>query len=211
MNCKIIGYDLKSLEVELQPSERFFCEKGAIIYHDGGIEKNVKLLNKGIADMLKRKLSGESIFLVELTNRSHKPQKLMIAGKMGLLPMDLKQFPRGILCRKGYYVASTFEVDIDFSLNLSSLISGTGLIMQKISGDGTVFLDSFGSAILLDVACNDTVFVDEKSFICMDANAQNQMTSSFSGKGLLGGEGLTMFRIQGPAKVYVNSVNTTNY
>ena len=207
MNCKIIGYDLKSLEVELQPSESFFCEKGAIIYHEGGIEKNVKLLNKGITDVLKRKLSGESIFLVELTNRSHKPQKLMLAGKMGLLPLDLKQYPGGIICRKGYYVASTKELDIDFSLNLSSLISGTGLIMQKLSGNGTVFLDSFGSAILLDVAYNDSVFVDEKSFICMDANAQNQMESSFSGRGLLGGEGLTMFRIQGPARVYVNSVN----
>ena len=208
MNCKVIGYDMKSLEVELQPQEQFFCEKGAIIYHEGGIEKNVKVLNKGIADMLKRKLSGESIFLVELTNRSHKPQKLMLAGKMGMLPLDLKQFPNGILCRKGYYIASTKELDIDFSLNLSSLISGTGLIMQKISGDGTVFLDSFGSAILLNVEYNDSIYVDEKSFICMDANAQSRMEASFSGKGLLGGEGLTMFRVKGPASVYVNSVNS---
>ena len=208
MNCKIIGYDLKSLEVELQPEERFFCEKGAIIYHEGGIEKNVKLLNKGIADMLRRKLSGESVFLVELTNRSHKPQKLMVAGKMGLLPLDLKQFSNGIICRGGYYVASTTELEIDFSLNLSSLISGTGLIMQKLSGNGTVFLDSFGSSILLNVDYNDSIYVDEKSFICMDANIQNRMEPGFSGKGLLGGEGLTMFRIQGPAKVYVNSINS---
>ena len=207
MNCKIVGYDFKSLEVELQPSESFFCEKGAIIYHEGGIEKNVKLLNKGITDVLKRKLSGESLFLVELTNRIHKPQKLMIAGKMGILPLDFNQFPGGILCRKGYYIASTKELDIDFSLNLSSLISGTGLIMQKISGTGTAFLDSFGTAILLEVAQNDSVYVDEKSFICIDANAQSRMESSFSGRGLLGGEGLTMFRIHGPAKVYVNSVN----
>jgi len=207
MNCKIIGYDLKSLEVELQSSERFFCERGAIIYHEGGIEKNIKLLNKGIADVLKRKLSGESVFLVELTNKENIPQKLMVAGKMGLLPIDLKRFPNGILCRKGYYVASTTELDIDFSLNLSSLISGTGLIMQKVTGNGTVFLDSFGSAIQLNVAYNDSIYVDEKSFICMDANAQNQMEASFSGRGLLAGEGLTMFRIYGPASVYINTVN----
>ncbi|MCL1932527.1 MAG: AIM24 family protein [Candidatus Azobacteroides sp.] len=207
MNCKVIGYDMKSLEVELQPGESFFCEKGAIIYHEGGIEKNVRVLNKGITDMLKRKLSGESIFLVELTNKLYKPQKLMLAGKIGMLPLDLKQFPNGIICRKGYYIASTKELDMDFSLNLSSLVSGTGLIMQKISGNGTVFLDSFGSAILLNVENNDSVYVDEKSFICMDANAQSRMGADFSAKGLLGGEGLTMFRIQGPASVYVNSVN----
>jgi uncharacterized protein (AIM24 family) len=207
MNCKIIGYDLKSLEVELQSAESFFCEKGAIIYHEGGIEKNVKVLNKGLANVLKRAVSGESVFLVELTNRLHKPQKLMIAGKMGLLPVDLKQFPNGVISRKGYYVASSTELDIDFSLNLSSMIGGTGLVMQKISGNGTVFLDAFGSAILLNVAHGDTMYVDEKSFICMDANAQNRRESGFSGKGFLAGEGISMFRIHGPAQVYVNSVN----
>ena len=207
MNCKVKGFDMKSLEVELQPEESFFCEKGAIIYHEGGIEKKIKILNKGITDMLKRKLSGESIFLVELTNKLSKPQKLMIAGKMGMLPLDMNRFPAGIICRKGYYIASTKELDIDFSLNLSSLIGGTGLIMQKITGSGTVFLDSFGSSVHLDISYNDSVFVDEKSFICIDADAQKQMESNFSGKGFLGGEGITMFKIKGPASVYVNSIN----
>lgn len=208
MNCKIVGYDFKSLEVELQARENFYCEKGAIIYHEGGIDKNIKVLGKGVVGGLKRMISGESLFLVELTNQIHKPQKLMIAGKSGLLAIDLKGFPNGIICRKGYYVASSKELNIDFSLNLSSLLSGTGLIMQKLSGSGTVFLDSFGSAILLNVAANDSVYVDEKSFICIDANAQSRIESAFSGKGLLGGEGLSMFRIHGPASVYINSVNS---
>ncbi|MDR0714108.1 MAG: AIM24 family protein [Bacteroidales bacterium] len=207
MNCKVIGYDFKSLEVQLQPSERFFCERGALIYHEGGIEKNVKVIDKGITGILKRTLSGESMFLVELLNTSPAVRKLMVAGKMGLLPVELKLFPNGIICRKGFYIASSKEVDIDFSLNMSSFISGTGLIMQKITGEGTVFLDSVGSAICLDVPHGDSVFVDEKSFLCMDGNAQNRMSSSFSGRGLLGGEGLSMFQIGGPAKIYVNSVN----
>ncbi|MDR1666674.1 MAG: AIM24 family protein [Bacteroidales bacterium] len=207
MNCKIIGYDFKSLEVQLQPSERFFCERGALIYHEGDIEKKLKVIDKGITGILKRTLSGESMFLVELLNTSSSVRKLMVAGKMGLLPIDMKLFPNGIICRKGFYVASTQEADIDFSLNMSSFVSGTGLVMQKISGGGTVFLDSVGSAICLDVGYGDTIFVDEKSFLCMDGNAQHQLSSSFSGKGFLGGEGLSMFQIKGIAKVYVNSVN----
>jgi uncharacterized protein (AIM24 family) len=207
MNCKIIGYDLKSLEVELNPSEQFFCEKGAIIYHESGIEKNVKVMNKGITGMLKRTLSGESLFLVELTNRAASPKKLMVAGKLGLLPVDLKLYRNGIICRKGFYVASIKDIDIDFSFNLTSLIGGTGLIMQKIVGDSTVFLDSYGSPVCLKVANGDSVFVDEKSFICIDANAEHQMSANFSGKGLLGGEGLSMLQIHGPAQVYINAVN----
>ncbi|MDR1456136.1 MAG: AIM24 family protein [Tannerella sp.] len=207
MNCKIIGYDLKSLEVELGYGEKFYCGRGAIIYHEGGIDKKVKIVNKGLTGLLKRTVSGESLFLVELVNNASASRKLMVAGKMGLLPVDLTAFPSGIICRKGFYVASSKDVDIDFSLNLSSLIGGTGLIMQKISGSGTVFLDSMGTAICLDVSCGDMVFVDEKSFLCIDAAAQSQLSANFSGKGFLGGEGISMYQIQGPAKVYINSVN----
>ncbi|MDR1336133.1 MAG: AIM24 family protein [Tannerella sp.] len=207
MNCKIIGYDLKSLEVELNAADRFYCERGAIIYHEGGIDKKVKMMNKGLTGLLKRTLSGESLFIVELVNNATTGRKLMVAGKLGILPVDLAAFPAGIICRKGFYIASSRDVNIDFSLNLSSLIGGTGLILQKISGSGTVFLDSMGSAICLNVPYGDTVFVDEKSFLCIDAAAQSQLSANFSGRGFLGGEGLSMYQIQGPAKVYINSVN----
>jgi hypothetical protein len=55
MNCKITGYDYKGLEVELNPSERFFCEKGALVYHEAGIEKDVRVMDKGLSGLLKRR------------------------------------------------------------------------------------------------------------------------------------------------------------
>ncbi|MDR1895846.1 MAG: AIM24 family protein [Prevotellaceae bacterium] len=205
MNCKIVGYDFKSLEVELNPLECFYCEKGAIVYHEEGIEKNVKVMDKGLTGLLKRKLSGESIFLMELTNRSNSAKKLLISGKMGLLPLDLKSFDGQIVCRAGLYVASTKNVDVDFSLNLSSLISNSSLMLQKITGDATVFLDTFGVAVRLDVKAGSAIEVDEKHFICINAQSISQLQSKFSGAGFLGGEGLTMYRITGNSTVYVST------
>ncbi|MDR0385732.1 MAG: AIM24 family protein [Prevotellaceae bacterium] len=208
MNCKIVGYDYKSLEVELNSSESFFCEKGALVYHEGGIEKEIKVIDKGIGGMLKRKISGESIFLVELNNRSDTAKKLLISGKMGLLPVDLKQYGGEIICRAGYYVASNRNVDVNFSLNLSSLISNLQLAMQKISGDATVFLDAVGSAVRLDIKAGSAVYVDEKHFICINAASIGNLQSSFSAKGFLGGEGLSMYHITGPATVHVSTQQT---
>jgi len=205
MNCKIIGYDYKSLEVLLESGDTFYCEKGAIVYHEDGIEKNVKVLDKGLAGLLKRKLAGESIFLVELFNRSTGLKKLMVSGKMGILPVDLSQFGGEIVCRTGYYIASSKNVDVDFSINLSSLISNSMLLLQKISGTGTVFLDSYGTSVCLDVKAGTSVYVDEKHFLCINASAINQLNSTFSGKGFLAGEGLTMYQISGPATVYVTT------
>jgi uncharacterized protein (AIM24 family) len=205
MNCKIVGYDFKSLEVELSPSENFFCEKGALVYHEDGIEKNVKVIDKGLTGLLKRKLAGESAFLVELTNHSNATKKLLISGSMGLIPIDLKLFGGEIICRSGCYVASNRNVDVDFSLNLSSLISTSKLVLQKIAGNATVFLDSVGSAISLDVKAGSSVYVDEKHFICINASSINHLQSTFSAKGFLGGEGLTMYQITGPATVFIST------
>jgi uncharacterized protein (AIM24 family) len=205
MNCKVVGYDFKSLEVELNPNENFYCEKGAIVYHESGIDKNVKVVDKGLGGLLKRKLSGESIFLVELTNKSNSVKKFLISGKMGLLPVDLKLFGGEIICAAGCYIASNKNVDVDFSFNLSSLISNSKLILQKISGEATVFLDSIGTAIRLDVQSGSSVYVDEKHFICINAGSINNLQSDFSAKGFLGGEGLTMYHITGPAIVYISS------
>jgi uncharacterized protein (AIM24 family) len=211
MNCKIIGYDYKSLEVELNPSERFFCEKGALVYHEDGIEKDVRIIDKGLSGLLKRKLSGESMFLVEMVNETISAKKLLISGKMGLVPVDLKLFGGEIICRAGYYIASSKNVDIDFSFNLSSLISMGKLILQKISGgDATVFLDSVGSAVRLDVKAGSSIYVDEKHFIFINGSSIQNLQSTFSAKGFLGGEGLSMYKITGPATVYVSTQYITN-
>ena len=209
MNVKLVGHDLNCLHIELAQNEQFFCEKGAIIYYEEGINSSLKVLDNGVMGMIKRKLSGESIFMMELRNTSATIKKLVLAGRLGLLPVNLKNMNGGIICRGGKYVASSDKVDIDFKLNMTSLIGGTGLIMQKITGHCTVFLDAIGSPITLDLKAGDAVLVDEKSFICMSAHMQNQASPHFSGANMLGGEGLSMLRIAGPGTVYLNSVNTS--
>jgi uncharacterized protein (AIM24 family) len=163
------------------------------------------VIDKGLSGILKRKLSGESIFLVEMNNMSDRTKKLLISGKLGLIPVDLKSFGGEIICRAGHYVASNKNVDVSFSLNLSSLISNGQLALQKISGDATVFLDSHGSAMRLDVKQGSSIYVDEKHFIFINGSSINHLQSTFSGKGFLGGEGLTMYNITGPATVYVST------
>lgn len=208
MNVKVIGYDLKSLQVELLPNEHFFCERGALIYYEDGIEVKAEVLGSGgIGGLLKRAVSGESLVQLALNNSTTDNKKLMVAGRSGLLPMDLKTLGGGIICRAGYYIASSAKVDFDFKLSLGSFIGGMGPIMQKIRGDCTVFMDSIGTAIKLDLKHGETIHVDEKSFVCMGINMEGQFGSSYSVKGLIGGEGWNMFRITGPGVVYVNSVN----
>lgn len=207
MNVKVIGYDLKSLQVELAHGETFFCERGALIYYEDGIEVAVDVLGSGLGSVLKRAISGESLVQLTLRNDSANPKKLMLAGRSGMLPLDLRTMGGGVICRGGYYIASSARVDFDFKLNLGSFLGGTGPVLQKLMGLCTVFMDSLGSAVRLDLKAAESIHVDEKSFVCASVAMQSQMSSSFSSRGFVSGEGLSMFKFTGPGPVYVNSVN----
>ena len=163
--------------------------------------------NSGIGGLLKRAVSGESLVQMILQNNAHDAKKVMLAGRLGMLPIDLKTMGGGLVCRAGYYIASTARVDFDFKLSLGSFIGGTGPALQKIRGHCTVFMDSIGTAVKLDLKSGDGVTVDEKSFICMAAGMEGQMTSNYSLRGLVGGEGLNMLHVRGPGVLYLNSVN----
>jgi uncharacterized protein (AIM24 family) len=207
MNVKLIGYDLKCLEIVLNPGEQFFAERGSLIYLEKGIEREMRVLQNGVWGMLKRGMSGESIVLVVYKNISRDPKKMVVAGKGGMVTINLAEMEGGILCKKGYYVASSQQVDVDFKFSLGSLFSGLGLVLQKITGGGTVFLDSIGSPTRIDLQYGQTIQVDEGSLICTSLSLEGRIQSSMSASNLFSGEGFSLVEITGPGIVYINSVN----
>ena len=207
MNIKLIGYDLKCLEIVLNPGEQFFAERGSLIYLEKGIEREMKVLQNGVWGMLKRVMSGESLILVVYKNLSRDPKKMVIAGKGGMVTVNLAEMEGGILCKKGYYVASSQQVDVDFKISLGSLFSGLGLVLQKITGNGTVFLDSIGSPTRIDLQYGQTIQVDEGSLICTSLGLEGRIQSSMSASNIFSGEGFSLVEISGPGIVYINSVN----
>ena len=207
MNVKLIGYDLKCLEIVLNPGEQFFAERGSLIYLEKGIEREMRVLQNGVWGMLKRGMSGESIILVVYKNISRDPKKMVVAGKGGMVSVNLAEMEGGILCKKGYYVASSQQVDVDFKMSLGSLFSGLGLVLQKITGNGTVFLDSIGSPTRIDLQYGQTIQVDEGSLICTSLTLEGRIQSSMSASNIFSGEGFSLVEITGPGIVYINSVN----
>ena len=47
MNCKIVGYEYKTLEVTLAPGESFYAERGSIVYVDEALQRDVEFNGSG--------------------------------------------------------------------------------------------------------------------------------------------------------------------
>lgn len=202
MNCKLVGQFVQHLEVTLFSGEEFYVEKGCVIYLEAGIEKELAFNGTGIGRILGARLSGESFFILRLFNVSNIPRKVVIGSKFGLLPVKLNG--ETMICHRGVYVGSNNRVNVTTKLSIAGLTGGMGLLLQKIQGSSTVFLDTKGTPITINLQYGETIDVDEDHIIALLNIADHQMQSNWSLGNLLGGVGLSMMRITGPGTVYLS-------
>lgn len=210
MNCKIVGYEFKHLEIELSPGEDFYGERGAFVYCDEGIDKQTEIIGTSISGVLLSKLSGESLLLVHYRNVSSSNRILLVAGShANLLPLKLSGSDT-LLIRRGAYVASSSRMKIDVNLSLKRIIAGMSLMMQRITGDGTVFIDGIGIPIIKELQSFECIEVDENHVIALENIHENQISAGWNLSNIFRGEGLSTIKITGPGKVHLSPLSIVN-
>lgn len=210
MNCKIVGYEFKHLEIELSPGEDFYGERGAFVYCDEGIDKQTEIIGTSISGVLLSKLSGESLLLVHYRNVSSSNRILVVAGShANLLPLKLSGSDT-LLIRRGAYVASSSRMKIDINLSLKRIIAGMSLMMQRITGDGTVFIDGIGIPIIKELQSFECIEVDENHVIALENIHENQISAGWNLSNIFRGEGLSTIKITGPGKVHLSPLSIVN-
>lgn len=202
MNCKLIGQYVQYLEVTLAPGEEFFTEKGSIIYMENGIDKEAKLNGRGLGSILGAKFSGESIFIISARNISNMPRKIAVGGTSGMHHVKING--ETMICRRGAYIASSAQVSVSAKFSIKGLMGGMGLLLQKISGCATVFLDTIGQPIVINLQPGETIEIDENHIIAMLNISDAQMNANWSFGNLIAGEGLSTLYVTGPGTVILS-------
>lgn len=202
MNCKLVGQFVQHLEVTLEPGEDFYAERGSVIYLESGIEKELSFNGSGLRRILSARLSGESLFILRLYNVTNLARKVVLGSRFGMLPVKLQG--ETMICHRGVYVGSNNKVNVTTKLSIAGLTGGMGLLLQKIQGHSTVFLDTTGTPITISLRPGETIEVDEDHIIALLGIQDSQMQANWSLGNLLGGEGLSMMRVCGPGTVYLS-------
>lgn len=217
MNCKIVGYEYKTLEVTLSPGESFYAERGSIVYVDEALQRDAEWnggdsangLGNLIRGVLRSALSGESVLIIHFYNPTNTDKKMVLSGRTcSLVPIRLQG--EYMICRRGHYVASTNKVKLNLNLNWEGLLGGVGLF-QKVDGSATVFLDSLGSPIEKVLANGETIEVDENHIVALQGfQTSSQIQAGWSFGNVLKGEGLSLMKLIGPGKVYLSPIPIIN-
>ena len=108
------------------------------------------------------------------------------------------------------------EKGLDISIYLQKKLGrgffgGEGFIMQKISGEGTVFLEIDGYCKEYELSTNESIIVDTGYLAAMSDSCTMEIETVKGAKNMfLGGEGIFHTRITGPGKVYIQSMPLVN-
>lgn len=168
----------------------------------------------GFKKMLGRMFSGETLFLNEYTPQGGPGMIAFAATFPGrIIPYQVTP-GNGIIVQKRGFLAMEkgLELSVYFQRRLGKgLFGGEGFIMQRITGNGMVFLEIDGYCKEYDLAVGQSIVVDTGYLAAMSESCTMDIQTVKGAKNIfLGGEGLFHTRITGPGKVYIQSMPLIN-
>ena len=202
---------MQLVEVELDPGEGVRAEAGTMTYMEDGIEMQTST-GGGIFKGLKRAITGESFFITTFLNngdgKSHVAFAAPYPGK--IIPVNLTQFGGSILCQKDSFLCAAQGIEIEVALTKrigAGIFGGEGFILQRLEGDGLVFVHAGGTIVEKDLGAGETLRVDTGCLVAFATNVEYdiQFIGGFQ-NALFGGEGLFLTRMTGPGKIYLQSL-----
>ncbi len=222
IDYKIYGEELQFVEIELDPNETAIAESGAFmmmddgitmqtIFGDGSQQQDNSILGK-LFSAGKRLLVGESLFMTAFTNTGHGKKKVSFAapytGK--IIMFDLQQLGGKIIAQKDAFLcaAKGVSIGIEFQRRLGTgIFGGEGFIMEKLEGDGLAFAHAGGYVVERELQAGEILKVDTGCVVAYTSGIDFDVEMVRGIKNwMFGGEGLFFARLQGPGKVWLQSL-----
>ncbi len=223
VDFEIKGHELQFVEIELDPGESAVAEAGAFVWKDASIEMTTvfgdgsesgdgggfmgKLLGAG-----KRLITGASLFTTVFTHRGTGKARVAFAAPVPgtILPLKLSDLGGTLICQKESFLAAARGVSIGVAFQrrvMTGLFGGEGFVMQKLEGDGWVFVQMGGTLIERELRAGEELHIDTGCLAAYTPSVTFDLITAGGVKSVLfGGEGMFFARLSGPGKVWIQSL-----
>jgi len=218
---EIIGEDIQFVKIELDPGEAAVAEAGMMMYIEDGIQMDTvfgdgSAQNKGFMGALmgagKRLLTGESLFTTVFHNEDQRKRKVAFAAPYPgrIQPVHLRDIGGELICQKDSFLCAAKGVSLGIAFNKRfgvGLFGGEGFIMQRLQGDGWVFVHAGGMLEERTLAAGEMLRVDTGCLVALvpTVTYDIQMVGGLK-TALFGGEGLFFATLHGPGRVWLQSL-----
>jgi uncharacterized protein (TIGR00266 family) len=201
------------LVLNLEPNEIVTAEAGAMTYMDPNINVKTRKREKSLLGTLGLSLFGRQSFFVNDYQAQNNPGEVaFVSAPVGDIEILEVKPNQGYIIQSSSYIASTQNVELDIQWQgFTKGLFGQGLFMIKVSGEGNLFINTFGAIDKHTLDAEKTLIVDNFHLVAFSASCDYKVRK-FGGlkSTLLGGEGLVT-EIRGPGEIYIQTKNLREF
>lgn len=209
MRYSIEGEPMPVVICELENGEVMMTESGAMSW----MSPNMKMETTsggGIGKVFGRAFSGESLFLNRYTAQNGNGMIAFASSFPGAIRAFNIAPGQEIVAQKSAFLASTAGVELSVFFHQkfgSGFFGGEGFIMQKLSGNGVVFLEFDGYIKEYELRAGQQMVIDTGYLAAMTATCTVEVKTVPGVKNMLfGGEGLFNTVLTGPGNIWLQSM-----
>ncbi len=209
MKYEIQGGNFPVLVCTLDANEKMITEGGGMSWMSPNMKMETSS-NGGLGKMLGRMMTKESLFQNNYTAQGGEGTIAFASSLPGeIMPLEIGA-GKEYVAQKSAFLASTAGVELSTFFQKkfgSGLFGGEGFIMQKLSGNGTAFIEIDGSAVKYELAAGQQLIVDTGHVVLMSATCKMDVQTVKGVKNVLfGGEGLFNTVVTGPGEVILQTM-----
>lgn len=209
MQYKIMGDTLPVVECILNDGESMITERGSMSW----MTPNMKMettSNGGVGKALGRMFAGEALFQNRYTAEGG-PGSIAFASSFpgSIMAFDIAP-GKNLIVQKSSFLASETGVELSVFFQKkfgAGLFGGEGFIMQKLSGNGTAFVEIDGHVVEYDLADGQSMVIDTGYIAAMTDSCTMEIKSVPGIKNMLfGGEGIFNTVVRGPGHIWLQTM-----
>jgi uncharacterized protein (TIGR00266 family) len=201
------------LVVTLEPNETITAEAGAMTYMEPNIDVKTRKREKSLLGTLGLALLGRQSFFVNDYRAKEGPGEVaFVAAPVGDIETLEVKPNQGYIIQSASYIASTQNVELDIKWQgFTKGLFGQGLFMIKATGNGALFINTFGAIDKHSIGADKSLIVDNFHLVAFSEGCDYKVRK-FGGlkSTILGGEGLVT-EIHGPGDVYIQTKNLREF
>jgi uncharacterized protein (TIGR00266 family) len=222
IDYEIKGHEMQFVEIELDPGESAIAEAGMMMFKPASVrmdtvfgdasKPDTGILGR-IAAAGKRLITGSSLFITVYTHEGQGKARVAFAAPYPgtIMPFKLSSFAGGaLIAQKDAFLcgAKGVSISVHFQQKIGvGIFGGQGFVMQRLEGDGWVFIHGGGTVIEKTLADGEELDCDTGSVAAMEPTVGFDIVRAGSIKSMVfGGEGFFFARLKGPGKVWLQSL-----
>ncbi|MCY4392040.1 MAG: TIGR00266 family protein [Chloroflexi bacterium] len=192
--------------IDLDPGESIQAEAGAMVSMSSAIEMETSTRG-GLLSGLRRSVLGGESFFINTFRAEHEAGQVTVAPALpgDIIALELTG-QTTLLVQSGSFLAATEGVDVDTKWGgAKSFFSSEGLFLLRCTGQGTIWLSSYGAIHPIDLGVGEPYTVDTGHMVAFDDSVQYDVGRSGGWKStLFSGEGLVV-KLTGPGRFFMQT------